>query len=199
MTTAPEIFKLARKKLAANKDRNFQRTISTLLDQLNDDLNTGNSLALILLSYLLKNPVVIETGTVKIKPSKDEILQSFIAHVPNPADAETYRLNRIEEYSKVSRSIQPYVMYTGESYVNPDQVFAVIDDLMYYQSTICDAVQLLFEIFHVTYCSYPPESYDIWLFIQRGFYKMHNKFYDRTNSNSKTLLTDLGFKEEANW
>lgn len=94
MTTAPEIFKLARKKLAANKDRNFERTISTLLDQLNDDLNTGNSLALILLSYLLKNPVVIETGTVKIKPSKDELLQFFIAHVPNPPDAETYRLNR---------------------------------------------------------------------------------------------------------
>lgn len=199
MTTANDIFNLARKKVAASKDKDFKKTISNLLDQLNDDLNTGNSLALILLPYLLKNPVVIDTGNKKLKPSKDEILESFIAHVPNPADAETFRLKRIEDYAKVSRSIQPYVMYTGESFVNPIQVFAVVDDVMYHQSTICDAVQLLFEIFHVTYCSYPPEAYDIWLFIQRGFYKIHDKSHDRPNSNSKTLLTDLGFKDEANW
>lgn len=69
--------------------------------------------------------------------------------------------------------IQPFIIIIGQL-SNQKDILVYFDDIKYKILTIQRAVDVVFKIFHVFNLSYPPESYMVWLFIQKLLYNVHD-------------------------
>lgn len=195
-----QVFDLARQKIKESRNKDFKSSISEILAEIDSDSSTTvkNTAVLMLLPFLLKSGSILEIkGKKNYKPSRAEILESFISQVPCATLIESTCAERVDKYKKLGRTIQPYVLFVGKSFTCPEKVFAIVDNVKYIQPTIVDAVDLLFQIFHVTHCLYPEECSDIWMFLQRAFYNIRDLDYDKMTGSCITLLTDLGFASQV--
>jgi len=85
--------------------------------------------------------------------------------------------------------IQPFIIVIGQLSSQKD-ILVYFDDIKYKILTIQRAVDVVFKIFHVFNLSYPPESYNVWLFIQKLFYNIHDKL-DQPQPLISLILAEL--------
>lgn len=124
-------------------------------------------------------------------PSRAEIRDSFICHVPVESSITNLIQARKEELRSRAMTLQPFILSVGEKIVSPEKVFISFNDILYPAPDIATAVDVTFKIFHAAHLEYPHDCHDIWLFIQKGYYKISTK-YDSMNQSVKGLLADLG-------
>lgn len=93
-------------------------------------------------------------------------------------------------------TFQPVVVYIGESATSIEKCYVVVEHTYYELPSLVAAVDVAFKIFQATAAEYPILAYDIWLFIQKGFYNVETR-YDRISQSVKTFLVDLGLKERC--
>lgn len=146
---------------------------------------------LLLLPYILSVPPALKkAGKPSWKPARSEIRDAFVTQV----SAETEILPAVEarknKYRDLGRSFQPLVVIVGPSLQETSRSVVVVDDTWYNFSSALEAVDGAFKIFHSTGACYPEEATDVWLFIQRAFYKIETK-YDRISQAIRHLTTDL--------
>ncbi|CAI6348572.1 unnamed protein product [Macrosiphum euphorbiae] len=88
----------------------------------------------------------------------------------------------IEEMLKrkynVGDTIQPCIIIVGTVCV-PLEILVYFDGIKYKVFSPIKALDICFKIFHVFNIEYPIESVNVWLFVQKFFYNIVNK-YDKS-------------------
>ncbi|XP_032676820.1 uncharacterized protein LOC116846722 isoform X2 [Odontomachus brunneus] len=129
--------------------------------------------ALLLLPFIFPYVHVHKTW----KPTRVDIVESFIARVYSETEVEEHierrRKSRIEiaKSAKICTSLQPYVLAIGPTWDNISHSHIIVDKVLYTCKNIIEAAELCFKLFHVFHSDYPPESKHVWQLIQQGFYK----------------------------
>lgn len=160
-----------------------------------NDIDSEVNAAFLLLPFIVKYTPSRKSGKSVWRASKTETRDGFITQVPTEADVLTTIEERKVKLSKFKESLQPFIIFTGESLRNIQTVCIVCEDTLYKSSNLFEAVDHTFKIIHATGAKYPQESYDIWLLIQLGFYNITTT-YDRISAGVKAVLVDLGFKDK---
>lgn len=119
--------------------------------------------------------------------SRAEILDGFVTIVDEDADVQVVIEERRQKLQNLGINLQPFIIWCRQSGVS----FTVCDNTFYKFTTLTEAVDVTFKIFHATAAKYPTESYNIWLIIQIGFYKVKTS-YDRMSQSVKEILVTLG-------
>lgn len=151
------------------------------------DPETSTNVAIILLAFLINISPGKKVKNKPIwKPSRAEVTSGFIAQAANEAEVTTHIISKREKLSKIARTLQPFIIYVGESIVNTKVIYVVINDTLYNFQKLITAVDCAFKIYQAT-GAYYPEDCNV---IQIGFYGIKTK-YDRCTQAVNTLLTDL--------
>lgn len=120
--------------------------------------------------------------------SRAEILDGFVTIVESEADVQVAIKERRQKLQRLGISLQPFIIWCRESGAS----FTVCDNTFYKFTTLPEAVDVTFKIFHATAARYPTESYSIWLIIQIGFYKVKTSYDRMSQSVKETLITLVG-------
>ncbi|XP_032689939.1 uncharacterized protein LOC116853148 isoform X2 [Odontomachus brunneus] len=150
--------------------------------------------ALLLLPFIFPYVHVHKTW----KPTRVDIVESFIARVYSETEVEEHierrRKSRIEiaKSAKICTSLQPYVLAIGPTWDNISHSHIIVDKVLYTCKNIIEAAELCFKLFHVFHSDYPPESKHVWQFIQQGFYKLFIKDHDINRRTIMKALADIG-------
>lgn len=86
-------------------------------------------------------------------------------------------------------SLQPFaaiVGHIGESV----GYYIIVDDVRYKVENIVRCLELLFKLFHAWDIEYPPESENIWIFLQEMAFKMKSC---KKNPSTATVMADINF------
>uniref|UniRef100_A0A8D8SUY2 Uncharacterized protein n=2 Tax=Cacopsylla melanoneura TaxID=428564 RepID=A0A8D8SUY2_9HEMI len=191
----------AREKLSLSKVPVVKKGIAASLELLNlpdvdpHDSRTKEIVCLGLLPYLMNIVASSQKSRTKLNKtcSREEMRDSFITLVNKEADIATTISQRVEKYKSRAQNLQPFIVCVGSNLLELSKCVIVIENIQYEDSKLNDirvAVDTLFKIFHATHALYPVESYDIWLLLQLGFYKITTK-YDILNGALKSLLQHL--------
>lgn len=141
-------------------------------------------------------PLVINVSTTRKqkkptwKPSRAEISQGFVSQAANEGEVTTSMLEKTDKYSKLGRTVQPYVISVGSSATDIRKAYVVINNTLYTFQKLITAVDCAFTIFHATGAYYPEESEDIWTAIQIGMYGITTRS-DRKTQAVNVILADL--------
>ncbi|KAF5286258.1 hypothetical protein FQR65_LT12742 [Abscondita terminalis] len=146
---------------------------------------------LLLLPYILAAPTGRKVGGKLWRPSRVEVRDAFITHVPSDAEIIPTIEGRKNKYTSLGRTFQPLIIIVGSDLTTIVKSIVVVDNTFYTLPTPLQAVDAAFKIFHSTGACYPEEATDVWLLIQRAFYQFHTNF-DRLSQSLKHVLTDLG-------
>lgn len=133
---------------------------TNLLDvPLESSVDVQNSQCLLLLPYLTTVPAMKKVNNLHSwKPSRSEICESFIMHVPCESNIESCTLSHGKKMSEMHRPTLPYVMYVGDTFKDPTKVYCVVNDILFPVKCITDGVDLCFKIYFATHCDYPEGS-----------------------------------------
>lgn len=71
--------------------------------------------------------------------------------------------------------IQPCMLIIG-TISNPTEIIIYFDEIKYTFFSVIKAIDLCFKMYRVFNIEYPIESLNVWLFIQRYFFKIKSKF-----------------------
>lgn len=186
----------AKKRKDTSKVTEVQKGLSEVLALLDPSkVNITSSrvksvIAICTLPYVMN----IAPSSRKTKKSKvhtftrEERRDSFITHISSEEDIGTTILSRQEKYSQFgAHTLQPYIITVGSDLLNVTKAVIVINNTKYELRSLVEAVDVLFKIFIATNTCYPEESYDVWMFIQKGVYKMSTA-YDRVTKPVSVLL-----------
>lgn len=134
------------------------------------------------------------------KPSKCQVLDAFIFRVDTQADVsegiEIQRNHIKQKQVKLnwkSVLLQPFVLAVGTSWSEIEQTCIVVDRVLYTFTTIIEAVEVCFQLFHSLHAEYPLESHNTWEFIQQGVYGIYTEF-DWNNQATAELGEQLCLK-----
>lgn len=119
--------------------------------------------------------------------SRAEILDGFVTIVDTEADVQVTVEERRQKLQNLGITVQPFIVWCRDSGAS----FTICDSTFYKFTTLPEAVNVTFKIFHATAAEYPTESYNIWLIIQIAFYKVTTS-YDRMSQSVKETLVTLG-------
>ena len=70
---------------------------------------------------------------------------------------------------------------------NIEEVYVVVDDVMYAVQGILEGIDVCFKAFHVFDLEYPASSQHIWILIQKGIYKFDLQSDPEINSIQSAL------------
>lgn len=143
-----------------------------------------------LLAFVIGSTQSRKRGKHHWKPSRSEIRDGFITQAASSADIGSVVELRRTQMLRLGRTLQPFVLYVGESLDKIQSAYVIINDIYYEFSTLISAVDAAFKIFHATGACYPDECVDLWLVIQLGFYKIKTVF-DKPHQATNVLLNDL--------
>lgn len=98
--------------------------------------------------------------------------------------------HKIEErrtkVKNLSSTIQPFLVIVGES----EAIYVVIDSFKYKLNTAVEGFDVCFKSFFALGLQYPPESKQVWMFIQKFIFKIETIF-DINYSGIAELEADL--------
>ncbi|XP_048514049.1 uncharacterized protein LOC125501699 [Athalia rosae] len=155
------------------------------LDNLKDSDITPDSRDAILLSLL---PVICPPSTVvrlakgSWKPSCAESINGFILHVKVPGDLEMARDQQREKMAKIKQPLQPYVIVLGPRLSAIEHSYVNVDETLYLVESPLKAVDICYKIFQVLNATYPPQSEQVWLFLQKYVYKRTTRWDKQVKS-----------------
>ncbi|XP_061705731.1 uncharacterized protein LOC133516791 [Cydia pomonella] len=184
MLSKQSIFQLASSKHKLVREK-FQGVNAEEADNIN---------ALFTLTLLVAQPLHKKPKKRSWRPSKQESKDGFITHVTRYMNLNETIKQRREKYLQYGITFQPTIFIVGENLQHIEQYFVVVDNTFYTMHTIMQAVDVCFKAFQALNCKYPVESELIWLFIQRGFYKIRTS-YDKEFVSVNSLLADLHLLE----
>lgn len=72
--------------------------------------------------------------------------------------------------------MQPYLIVQGENLATIRQTYLIADKVRYQFSSVQQAFDLLFKVYHTLKIQYPPQSGHILQLIQQGVYKINTKY-----------------------
>ncbi|XP_024890938.1 uncharacterized protein LOC112466836 [Temnothorax curvispinosus] len=157
--------------------------------------------ALLLLPFIFPNTFFVEKTW---KPTRLDVMDSFIARVCSEADIKDYierrrkSLSQIKTSNKISYcSVQPYVLAIGPTWERISHVHIIVDQVLYTCQTIIGATELCFKLFHAFHTDYPAESKHVWQLIQQGFYKLFVKDHDLHRPTITKTLADIGIESNT--
>lgn len=157
---------------------------------LDGDSDTLTNAALILLTYLIGPSQSRKRGKQHWKPSRSEIRDGFITQVASSSDVGSVVELRRAQMQRLGKTLQPFVVYVGESLNQVQSAYVIVNDIYYAFPTLISAVDAAFKIFQATGACYPDECMDLWLVIQIGFYKIRTVF-DKPHQATNILLNEL--------
>ncbi|XP_026675807.1 uncharacterized protein LOC108254582, partial [Diaphorina citri] len=195
---AETLITYGREKLMSSKVPEVKKGLSlnlSLFESQADSLNSNvtSVTALALLPYLMNVSSSALKSRKVPKYSRSDIRDSFITIIGTDSEIATTITNRKEVYKSRGggNTLQPYIICVGPNILEVSKSVIVCNDIQYEQPDVIKAVDRLFKIFHATHTSYPAESYDIWLFIQKAFFKINTK-YDQVGGALSLLLQQVG-------
>lgn len=88
--------------------------------------------------------------------------------------------------------VQPFVIAVGDSFANIVQSHIVLDKAIIYSfSSVPDAVDLCFQLYHAFHAEYPLECHNVWEFIQQAVHNIYTPF-DWNHRATSELAEKLG-------
>uniref|UniRef100_A0A8D8PZN0 Uncharacterized protein n=1 Tax=Cacopsylla melanoneura TaxID=428564 RepID=A0A8D8PZN0_9HEMI len=181
-------------ELARKPSSHFVKEVNDLIDSCGELSADRNSLALLLLPYVISPPPGKKIKSKPLlKPSVVEQRDAFLFHLKDEGDLVKAVDTRRAKLQESGLTLQPWIVYVGEDKLNPTKVFIIVDNIKYIVGSLFDAVNITYKIFHATQALYPYECENIWLALQLGFYKMTTK-YDKSYTTVTKLLVDIGLQ-----
>lgn len=98
----------------------------------------------------------------------------------------------IKRKYNVGDTIQPCIIIIG-TVSEPLEILVFFDGIKYKVFLSIKALDICFKIFHVFNIEYPFESINVWLFIQKLFYNIVNK-YDKPCPLVNQIINEVKFK-----
>lgn len=86
---------------------------------------------------------------------------------------------------------QPYILCIGDDIYHLNQFYVVMEETTYSATSFLHAVEIAFKIYNLFGFSYPYQSYNVWLFIQKYFFDLHFSEYDDISTDAESLMTKL--------
>lgn len=83
---------------------------------------------------------------------------------------------------------QPHILCIGEDVFHLREFYAVMEDTTYKATSFLHALEITFKMFNLFDFSYPLESINVWLFIQKVFFDIHYEKHDFINSDVHSLM-----------
>ncbi|KAE9522621.1 hypothetical protein AGLY_016984 [Aphis glycines] len=124
-----------------------------------------------LVTVFLVLPFLFSSVTIKNKngkgnwrPSNSEMRDGFILHLRSHAE--------VTRYEQLAFTLQPLIIIIGPIISDIAQYFVWVDDTYYLVNSIITAVDCCFKIIHALHAQYLVESKSVWLFIQKGCFKL---------------------------
>ena len=77
-----------------------------------------------------------------------------------------------EELLRNGRILHPTVVAVG-SLMRVTGAYVAVSDMKYEVSSLLNAFDLAFKIYHAAHCDYPESCHSLWLFIQKGIFDLH--------------------------
>lgn len=153
--------------------------------EISSDLNT---LSLVLIPYIIGAPSGKKHKGKFIKPSIAEQQEAFLSQLDDESKLQEAIETRRSRLLQLKLTMQPWIVYVGH-YTKPTKVFIIVDDIIYIVESLVQAVDVTFKIFQATQALYPFECTNIWLLIQKGFYKIDTSHDGRSTVVSTVLNT----------
>lgn len=153
---------------------------------------TSNLAALLCLPFLIG--VSISKGKkakLQWRPSKVEMRDGFITHVPSNAEVQETISRRRDKLVGLGHTLQPFVLIVGPSLKEICSYFVIVDNTYYRLNSIISSVDCCFKIIITLNAKYPSESEAIWYFLQKGLYKLHTPL-DKNFTAVNAFLSDVG-------
>ncbi|KYN18891.1 hypothetical protein ALC57_08797 [Trachymyrmex cornetzi] len=86
------------------------------------------------------------------------------------------RKNKTSTKIWINHTVQPYIIVIGPTLTELHAFYVCLNKALYQVSTVLEAVDICFKVFHVFDLHYPPESEHIWYTIQNCLYKFSTKY-----------------------
>lgn len=131
----------------------------------------------------------INERNINWKPSIQDSINGMLMFVETESSIEEHISNFSLEHKQKNLTLQPIVIIVMKNEL-PIKFFVRIDSITYIQHNILSSIDLCFKAFHVFNLSYPKQSHNVWLFMQKQFYHIKTQ-YDTPISAVSSLLTDL--------
>ncbi|KYQ52767.1 hypothetical protein ALC60_08106, partial [Trachymyrmex zeteki] len=125
----------------------------------------------VVIQVLLLPHLIPPKGRIRIKKehfksSISECKNSIILHVKIHGDISHIQEEKIKQAQKFGLTVQPYIIVIGPTLTELHAFYVCFDKALYQVSTVLEAVDICFKVFHVFDLHYPPESEHIWYTIQ---------------------------------
>lgn len=151
--------------------------------------------AFLAIPFLLDSVSVYCPKTKKLwRPTKAEVKDGFICHIPRTSETGISCSERLEKINALGLTVQPHIVIFGESLNNITKIEVVVNNVHYTlppTDGIVTAVDSCFKSFHVLNAEYQAESKTVWYFLQ-AFYKMSLQKKGQAFITVTSLMSDLG-------
>ncbi|XP_060857146.1 uncharacterized protein LOC132938539 [Metopolophium dirhodum] len=122
-----------------------------------------------------------------VKYSIQDSQNSFMMIAPTAVEVE----EMIKRKYNVGDTIQPCIIIIG-TIREPLEVLVFFDSIKYKVFSPIKALDICFKIFHVFNIEYPIESINVWLFVQKLYYNIVNK-YDKPCPLVNQIVSEIKF------
>ena len=177
---------LKSKELILQKSRlvlQSKKTSDPIVPRIQELLNASEesstdiwAVPLLLLPLITNVPQIVSKGGKRWKPSKIDVLEGFVTKVATDSDVKIAVQNHRSKLETLKRTLQPFVISVGESFVNPRAVYVSVNNILFKLNSVSEAVDATFKLIHAVHAEYPEECRDIYLIIQKGFFKKDQTF-----------------------
>ncbi|XP_032690237.1 uncharacterized protein LOC116853310 isoform X3 [Odontomachus brunneus] len=193
-----QVAKTVMERASQQKQKDIAASFFRLAEK-DSDVQLRVTGALLLLPFLFPYACVDK----KWKPSRENIVESFIARVCSETEVQKYiecRRKSLFEITtrstKIPNSVQPYVLAVGPTWEHISHVHVIVDQVLYTCENIIEATELCFKLFHAFHSDYPPESKHVWQLIQQGFFKLFITDHDLKKRTITKALADIAIDIE---
>ncbi|KAI5746920.1 hypothetical protein M8J77_009051 [Diaphorina citri] len=153
------------------------------------------------ITYLLRRMHTFSVQEAKkktVNPSRDQVLNSFLPHVPTVGDipACLCLATRTKHVESFKEFVVPFIVAVGPSWRQVQQYDLVISKTVSYTfDKFLPALVVLYKILWVFDLPYAKESLPVWMVIQRAFFEMTSS-YDIVGTPVQELLNELGYSSQ---
>ncbi|XP_051158544.1 uncharacterized protein LOC127279927 [Leptopilina boulardi] len=151
-----------------------EKKIPGFLQQDDDkEMSNGEKTLHTLQNFCKILPIVNITGQRKGKkswrPSHAEVNDAFFRVYRTFVEFDEVKEQRREKLKAAKLTLQPFVAVIGP-FEDPLQFIVCIDEFFYDVQSALHAIDIAFKSFYALHTPYPPESKQIWLFLQKVVY-----------------------------
>lgn len=124
------------------------------------------------------------------KPSKAEAREAFVTHIKDDSYLKVTLLRRHETLTQKGLTPQPYIAIVGSSLSTIKSYLVIVNPNTFYKrQNILDSIDTCFKIIWALNAEYSSDSYAVWYFIQKSFYKLSSP-HDKGSTSAESLMTD---------